>query len=336
MIGLGKRLLYILLAFTSTLVAGALGYRFIEGWTFFEGLYMSVISITTVGFTEVRPLSPEGRIFTSILIMVGVAVITFSFGAITRYFVAGEIRGLLGERKMRRIIQSMHDHILVCGFGRMGYELCRSLQKEGKAFIVVDPNENSIRHAQDEGYIAYCGDPGKDETLRECRIDRAAGLAAVSDDDGQNLMVVLSARTLKPDLTIVARVSADDGPGKFLRAGANNVFLPYQTGGQRLAQLLVRPKVIGFLEQILFADSPLKIQMDNFRVGEGCEIEGSNLREARIRERTGVYIVGLVPAGTGAPTDLEPSTVLNAGDTVIALGKREQLDCLARMLKSPE
>jgi len=336
MTGIRRHLLQIVLLFSTTLLAGALGYRVIEGWPFLEGLYMSIITVTTVGFSEIRPLSPDGRLFTAFLIVVGVLIITYSFGAITRYFVAGELRGFLGEQRMKRLIASMRDHVIVCGFGRMGQEVCHELQREGRAFIVVDQKDESAKHAQEEGYIAHCGDPGLDETLRECRIDKSIGLVAASDDDAQNLMVVLSARALRPDLAIVARVSADDGPEKFLRAGANNVFLPYKTGGRRLSQLLLRPEVVGFLEHILHDESALGIMIEDFIVGDKCEIRGMNLRDAKIRERTGVYVVGIKRKDTGIHPEITPTTVLESGDTIIALGKREQLDKLNLLLSNPD
>ncbi len=221
-----RRLIYIALVFIFTLTAGAVGFHFIEGWSALDSIYMSVITVTTVGFSEVHPLSPSGKLFTSVLILLGVATITYSFGAISNYVIAGELRGFLGERKMKRIIASMKNHVIVCGYGRMGHEVCQELRREGRSFLVVDEKEGSVHQAQEHGYIAFNGDPGLDETLKECGIDRATGLAAVSDDDAKNLMVVISARGLNRGLPIVARVSQEDAPEKFIRAGADSDFLP--------------------------------------------------------------------------------------------------------------
>jgi len=329
--GLAQRILVVLGLLSLTITAGAAGYWVIEGWGIVDSLYMSVITVTTVGFEEVQPLSPEGRAFTAILILLGVGGITYSFGTITNYLIAGELRGYLGARRMKRLISSMSNHHIVCGFGRMGQEVCKELQREGRAFIVVDPNEQSIESARQKGYTALNGDPGLDETLRECRIEKAVGLAAVSDDDAKNLMVVISARGLKDNLAVVARVSEEDAPEKFLRAGADRVFLPYLTGGRRVAQMLVRPAVVGFIEDVLHDESSTGMLIENFIVEEGSGLEGRSLAEAGIREKTGAYVVGL-QGKTGIVADLGPRSILEAGDTVIAIGKRKQLDLLGRLL----
>jgi len=329
--GLARRLLVVSGLMFSVIATGACGYWIIEGWGFIDSLYMSVITVTTVGFEEVQPLSSAGRAFTAILILLGVGGITYSFGTITNYLIAGELRGYLGARRMKRLISSLKDHYIVCGFGRMGQEVCRELQREGRAFIVVDQNEESIEKAREKGYIALSGDPGLDETLRECGIESAVGLTAVSDDDAKNLMVVISARGLKRRLAIVARVSGEDAPEKFLRAGAGSVFLPYLTGGRRVAQMLVRPAVVGFIEDVLHDRSSTGMLIENFTVVEGSRLEGRTLVEARIREETGAYVVGL-QRETGIVADLGPRTVLQAGDTVIAIGRRDQLDLLGQSL----
>jgi len=229
---------------------------------------------------------------------------------------------------MKRLISSMGGHYLICGFGRMGQEVCKELKREGRSFIVVDENEESIEKAWKLGYTALRADPGLDQTLRDCNIEKAVGLAAASDNDAKNLLVVISARGLKKDLAIVARVSEEDAPEKFLRAGAGSVFLPYLTGGRRVAQMLVRPAVVGFIENVLHDESSTGMLMENFTVEQGSGLEGKTLAETRIREQTGAYVVGL-QRETGIVADLDPGTVLEAGDTVIAIGKRAQLDALA-------
>lgn len=329
---LANRLFVVVAWLFFTLSTGAAGYWIIEGWNLVDSLYMSVITVTTVGFEEVQPLSPAGRAFTAFLILIGVGGITFSFATIANYLIAGEFRGYLGARKMKRLISSMSNHYIVCGFGRMGQEVCKELTRERRPFIVVDQNEESIEKARELGYTSLNGDPGLDETLRECGIDKAIGLAAVSDDDAKNLMVVISARGLKQNVAVVARVSGEDAPEKFVRAGAGKVFLPYLTGGRRIAQMLVRPAVVGFIEDILHDESSTGMLMENFTVEEGSELEGKTLAEAGIREKTGAHVVGL-QREVGLVADFNPRTVLEAGDTVIAIGKRQQLDRLLDTLK---
>jgi voltage-gated potassium channel len=331
-----RRLIYIWLVFLSTLLAGAFGYSAIEDWPFVDALYMSIITVTTVGFSEVHPLSDQGRMFTTLLILLGVACFTFSFGVITNYVIAGELRGLLGERKMRRLISSIRNHVIICGYGRMGHEMCLELQREGKSFIVVDENEDSVRQAQDDGYTAFRGDPGLDETLTECGIERASGLAAVADSDAKNLMVVISARGLNSALPIVARASAEDAPEKFMRAGADSIYLPYRTAGRRLVQMMIRPEVVGFFEDIMHDESALGVTFESLAVSAGSELDGKTLKEAAIRARTGVHIVGVKRVESGLEPDLTPSTVLQAGDTIFVMGQSDQLDELSELLTKSE
>lgn len=329
---LQNRFFRIALLFTITILFGTFGYRIIEGWSMVNCLYMAVITLTTVGFSEVSPLSPAGRAFTVVLILFGVGSITYSFGALANYVIAGELQGFLGVRRMKRRIDSLKDHVLICGYGRMGREICVELEREEKPFVVIDANEESFRQAVEDGYLAYLGDPGLDDTLKACGIEQAKGVSVVSDDDAKNIMVIISARGLNPDLQIVARVSADDAPDKFIRAGADSVFLPYKTGGRRLAQMLVRPEVVGFLEDILHDESSLGVLIEDIVVEKGCELEGLSLKDARIRDRTGVYVVGIKRPGEGTVPDLKPTTELKAGDRLIVLGKKEQLSELEMLL----
>jgi len=329
---LRQRLFLIGLIFVSIMTAGTLGYSVIEGWSLGDALYMSVITVTTVGFSEVRPLSGAGRAFTVCLILLGVAGMTFAFGAISNYLVAGEIRGFLGERRVKRLIAAMKNHVLVCGYGRMAREVCRELEREDRAFVVVDEKEESVRHARERGYPAFHGDPGTDDVLRECGIERADSLAATSDDDAKNLMVVITARGLNRDLPIVARVSAEDAPEKFIRAGANSVFLPYRTGGRRMAQMLLRPEVVGFIEDVLH-ESSVGLSIENLTVGSGSLLDGKTLVEAAIREKTGVYVLGIKRPGVGTLVDFRPSTALLAGDKLIVIGKKDQLDAIEKLVR---
>jgi voltage-gated potassium channel len=315
---------------------GALGYRVFEGWPLIDSFYMAVITVTTVGFSEVHPLTPGGRFFTAVLALLGVGAITYSFGAITRYLIAGELGGLLGERRMRRLISSMHNHFIVCGYGRMGHEVCLELQRERTAFVVIDENEESVQTARDHGYVAFLGDPGLDETLRECHIEKASGLATVSDDDAKNLMVVISARGLNPELPLVARASTEETHEKFIRAGADSVFIPYRTGGQRLAQMLVRPEVVVFLEDVLHDKSSTGLMLEHFEIKQGSWLDGQSLGDSRIRENTGAFVVGLKRKISGIEPDLHPSLVFQAGDSLIVLGKRDQLDALEKLFHNSE
>jgi voltage-gated potassium channel len=329
---LGRRILNILIVFTAVIGFGTIGYRLIEGWSWVDGFYMAVITVTTVGFGEAHPLSLEGRLFTTILILLGVGAITYAFSALANYLIAGELKGFLEERRMKREIDSMDNHFIVCGYGRMGREVCSELKRQRRSVLVVDENGDSIQQASAAGLLVVHGNPGLDLTLKQSGIERAAGLVAASDNDANNLLVVLSAKALNASLEIVARVSEDGLADKFFRVGARSVFSPYKTGGRRLAQILVQPEVIDFLDVVMH-DESLELLLEHFTVAKGSELDGKTLGEAQIRQLTGATVIGLKSPGEGIIPSLHLSTLIKGEDSVIALGTHQQLKELEGMLK---
>jgi voltage-gated potassium channel len=328
---LERRLLNIGLIFGSIIVLGGVGYALIEGWPWIDAFYMAIITVTTVGFAEVHPLTPAGRLFTAVLIMLGVGGITYSFSALTTYVIAGELQGVLETRRMKHQIGSMMEHYIVCGFGRVGYQVCAELKREGHPLVVVDTNQPSIERARAQGYPVVVGNAGDDQVLHEAGVERARGLVAAVDSDAANLLVVLSARALNRELYIVARANFEDTEAKLLRAGADRVISPYSLGGRRMAQMLLRPDVIDFLDVVMH-DESLELLLENLTVGSGCALDRCTVGEARIREKTGTNILGLKRQEGGITISPEPSTVLCAGDVLVALGTRRQLQSLAQML----
>jgi voltage-gated potassium channel len=214
----------------------------------------------------------------------------------------------------------------------MGHEICEELQRQGKAFVVVDSAVESLERARKAGYVTIHGDPGLDATLIEGGIERARGLAAVSDDDARNIMVVISAQGLNPKLTIVARASAEDVPEKFFRAGADSVFLPYRTGGQRIAQTLLRPAVVSFLEEMQYDEVKAGSLIEAVRVEKGSILDGNTLAGAKIREQAGFSVLGIIHPESGIEPDLGPSSLIRAGDTLIVLGKADRFEALEQLL----
>jgi voltage-gated potassium channel len=330
---LERRLLRIILVFGTIIAVGGVGYRLIQGWSWLDSFYMAIITVTTVGFGEVRPLKPEGRLFTSLLILLGVGGITYSFSALTNYIIAGELRGQLEERRMKRHIASLKGHFIVCGFGRVGYQVCAEFKREGHPLVVVDDNAPSIERAKAQGYLVIDGDAGNDEVLRQAGIERARGLVAAVDSDAANLLVVLSARSLNPNLDIVARANFEETETKLLQAGANRVISPYSLGGRRMAQMLIRADVVDFLDVVMH-DESLELLLENLTVGAGCPLDNCAVGEAHIRERTGANILGLKRKEGGVILSPEPTTALYAGDVLIALGTRRQLGELAKIVQA--
>ncbi len=237
---------------------------------------------------------------------------------------------------MKREILSLRTHYLVCGFGRMGYEVSKELARQHLPFVVVDELEESIERAQEFGFMALRADPGLDETLVECGIEHAKGLAAVSDDDRKNLMVVVTARLLNPTLTIVARASAEDVPEKFFRVGADSVYLPYRTGGRRIAQTLLRPAVVNFCDEVLAGRASRSNTIEALRLEKGSILEGATIGASGIRENTGVQVVAIKRQTGELEADLGPLTQFRAGDTVIVLGGLDGLTKLADLMLNRE
>jgi voltage-gated potassium channel len=330
---LERHLATIALLFATILAIGSVGYVLIEGWAWADALYMSVITVTTVGFGEVSPLSQAGRLFTSALIVLGVGAITYSFTALANYLIAGELGDVLEEFRMKRQIDKLEDHYVVCGFGLVGQEVCAQLRQEGQLFVVVDTDPNSLAKARESGYLAIQGDAGDDDILQAASIRTAKGLVAAVASDAANLYVVLTSRALNQNLFIVARGGSKDATSKLLRAGADRVISPYSLGGRLIAQTLVRPNVVDFLDVLLYDDS-LKLFLEDLVVGQGCTLDRVTVGDARIREITGANVLGIRRDGQVIVSPAT-STELQSGDVLVALGTRRQLAALADQVRSP-
>jgi voltage-gated potassium channel len=298
-----------------------------------DSLYMAIITVTTVGFSEVHPLSVPGRVFTAILIVLGVGGITFTFTSVTNYIVAGELRGFLKERKMQRVIDTLSGHYVVCGFGEMGRQVCQELRRKSCELVVVDIREEAVAKARDLGFLALQGDAGVDVVLKNAGISRASGLVVATNEDATNLLVVLSARVLRADMPVVARANLEEVAKKLQRVGADRVISPQSIAGRRMAQMLLNPEICEFLD-IVSHDESLELLLENFRIVPHSILSGKSLRDSRIRELTGASIVGLKRPGEGILSSLKPDSVLETGDIVFALGTREQVESLSLMIES--
>lgn len=235
-----KRLVPALVVFATIILLGTAGYRWIESWSLVDSFYMAVITISTVGFGEVSPLSPQGEAFTIVLIVLGVGTITYAITSLTDVLIAGELRGLLRSRRMKHLIDKLAGHYVVCGYGEMGRQICRELARSGCSMVVVDIDPRAVQLASQNGVLAVEGDAGMDSVLQECGIARAAGLVVATDDDATNLLVVLTARGLNATFPIIARANLEQVVGKLLRAGANRALFPQSLAGRRMAEMLLQ------------------------------------------------------------------------------------------------
>jgi voltage-gated potassium channel len=314
----------------TVLVAGTAGYVLVEGWSFLDSLYMTVITIATVGFREVRPLSDAGRVMTMGLILAGVGALLYSFGTIVEFMVEGHLRAILEGRRMQKRISELSDHYIIVGIGRVGSVVARSLMDEGVPFVVIDSCEECRAAAEEAGWLFVHGDATSEDVLLQAGVERAKGLVAAVDTDADNLFVVLTARMLNPDLFIVARSTSLASERKILGSGADRVITPNVIGGRRMAAMLLRPVVTDYLDVVMHGDA-LEYRLDAMRVRPGSELDGKTIGQVRVRDKTGAFVLA-VRAGDAVNPNPGADTRFSAGDEIIALGTREQLAELEKMV----
>jgi voltage-gated potassium channel len=326
-------LIAILLAFT--IAMGTAGFVWIEHYPVFDAFYMTLITISTVGYGEVHPLSQAGRYFNSFLILFGVSVMFFSVGAITQIVIELELQDPFGKRRSKRMIDQLEKHVIVCGFGRVGRSVAHELQSAGAPFVVIDKNEERVERAMAAGIIAFAADATRDEALRAAGISRAIGLVSALATDAENLFVILSAKSLNPKLNVVTRAAEEEAEEKLRRAGANTVFAPYTITGHRLAQSILRPHVSRFLD-FTTQTMGLDVAIEQIQVSAGTEFASKTLREMQLRRELGIIVLAIrKPGGQmifNPPADME----MSAGDFLIAMGEVPNLQRLERLLLGEE
>jgi voltage-gated potassium channel len=293
---------------------------------------MTITTITTIGYGEVKPLSGPGRVFTMFVALVGIGSLFYTFSVVMEFLVERRIANTGWRRQMARRIQELREHVVVAGLGRVGRQAAQELQEAQAAFVVVDPGEAAVRAAEERGYLLLPGDATEDAVLERAGIRRARGLIVTTADDATNMYIVLSARVLNPGLHIVSRAVDETSVPKLIRAGANRAISPYAIGGHRLAHLILSPTVVDFFETALRrGDETLSIE--DVAVEAGSPIVGKSLSDLDIRETTGVTVLAVMRKGS--PLVNPPGTlVLQNGDRLLTLGTREQLRLLERLLTS--
>jgi voltage-gated potassium channel len=324
---LPRRHLLLILIPPLFLLVGTIGYRLIEGpsWSLFDALYMTVITVTTVGFQEVHELSPAGRGFTIVLSLTGVFILLYVASEVIRSVVSGELRETVGRRQMERTLAEMRDHAIVCGLGRMGRRVCKEFETQRLPYVAIERDEKLLEDFAGRVGVYIHGDATSDEVLRRAGVERAKALLAVVASDAENLYITLSARLLNEKLAIVARAEEEGAEVKFRRAGANHVVSPYVTGGFRLAQAILRPTVVDFIELATRSDH-MEIQIEEIDLRPGSPLVGQSLGERRVHQELGVTVVAIKRANGELVSNPSGSTVLEADSTLIVLGHREQLD----------
>jgi len=310
---------------------GVTGYMTIEGWSLLDSLYMTIITLGTVGFKEVHDLSPYGKIFTICLIVFGVSVLGYIVGSLAQIMFEGQIQRIIGRKKVEKRIDSLTDHYIICGFGRIGQLICKEFAAKPIPFLVIEKFPEAHDKLHHEEYLHIRGDAAEDDTLLRAGIKRAKGLISVVTSDSENVYITLTARGLNPDLYILARSGEEGSEIKLRRAGANKVVSPYVIGGGRMAQAILRPNVVDFIE-IATGREHLELQMEEIQIPISSAFVGENLISSGFRKETGTIIVGIKKGNGKMVFNPDSHSRIEAGDTLIVLGNPSAIQKLEDLI----
>jgi voltage-gated potassium channel len=315
----------------ATILFGTGSYVFIEGMTPFEAFYMTMITISTVGFSEIKPLSEVGRGITIIVIVMGISLLTYTLGQVARIFVEGELRKVLGRRKLERQIAALQDHYIICGYGRIGHVIVKELTAAGIPLVVIDQSPAAIEALEAMGAIYLNMDATSDEALSAAGIDRARGLVTAVSSDADNVFISLSAKGIRPDIFILARASDVKNESKLLRAGASRVVCPYQMGGRRMAEILHKPTVVDFLDQTMMHNA-LGLQMEEAVIAADSPLTGQTVVSSNLRQEFGVIIVAIKRNSGEMIFNPGPHETFQAGDVIVVIGKTSELERMSQVI----
>ncbi len=329
-IGPQERRLRVLIAVVILIIGGGtLGYMLIEGWSLLDSLYMTVITITTIGYGEVHSLDadPTGRLFTIILIIVGVGSTFYALGLIFQMFLEGHIRRVMGRRKMRKEVRHLKDHLIVCGYGRVGQQVVQELRKRKAQLVVIESNQELIEEMAQEDILYVPGDSTNDDTLIAAGVKRARGLIVAIPGEADNVYIALSARQINADLNITTRADSPRAESKMLLAGANQVVCPHRIGGMRMALSAISPNVVDFME-IAAGDGGAGPRLEEIRVGKGSELEDRTLMDSPIRSKLDIVVVAIKKSDGKLVFNLRSDTKIKSEDILIVVGETANLEKL--------
>jgi len=314
-----------LLLLVAILTLGTMSYTVIEDMPVFDAFYMTLITISTVGFSEIRPLTQAGRLVTVFIIVTGISTLTYFLGQVFSLFLEGELQRILGRRKLVKQIETISNHYIVCGYGRIGKIVCSELSAAGIPFIVVEANEGKITELDRDLRLYIIDDATTEEALKRAGIMRARGLVTAVKEDANNVFITLTAKGLCADIFVLSRASEEKNQEKMMRAGASRVVCPYLIGGRRMAQVIRRPNVVDFIDDTMTCH-PLGLSMEEAVISTHSPLVGKSILESNVRSQFGVMIVAIKRSGDEMVFSPNPNEVLNAGETIIFLGRKDDLD----------
>jgi len=318
------------MALAALTVAGTVGFHVIEGWSWFDSFYMVVITLSTIGYQEVHPLSHAGRVFNTVLIITGVAMVFLMVGALTQALLEFELVKVFGRRRMEREVANLKNHYIICGAGRVGHSVARELGRKPCPFLIVESDEKSAAEL-DPKWLVLVGDAASEKTLREAGVDRAIGLVAATTTDATNIYIVLTARSLNPRLKIIARASEEPAEKHLKTAGADVVISPYAAAGHRIAQSFLRPNVLDFLDIATDRSGTLEMIIEEIRVSEGSSLAETTVGASGIHHQFGIMILAIRRQDGGTRFNPKAQEPIRAGDYLIAMGEPAQLATLENL-----
>jgi voltage-gated potassium channel len=312
---------------------GSAGFHFIEGWSWFDSVYMVVTTFTTIGYGEVHPLSHAGRMFNIFLILMGVGNVFLIIGALTQSVLEVEFNQFFGRRKMEREISRLSGHYIICGAGRVGRSVARELARKPAPFVIIDSDELKVAKFSDEGWNIIVGDATKEHVLRMARIETAAGLVAASTTDAINTYIVLTARGINPKLKIIARASEEDAEKHLNTAGADSVISPYTFAGYRIAHSFLRPNVLDFIEIAMLQNQELGLEIEEIKVGANSPFAHKTVRDSHIRQELDVIVLAIKRPGEQMLFNPKSDDMINSGDQIVVMGQPGRLRKLEELAK---
>lgn len=321
------------LALSGLVVIGAVGFRWLEGLSPVDAVYMAIITLSTVGFGEVKPLSPAGRLFTVGLIVGGGGLAAYVITGVAELLISDHWRDFWERRRRARMLSQLSNHVIVCGYGRVGRSIVHTLQAEGVAFVVIDQDADKVAHLATAGVLVVHGNAANEARLDEAGLPRARALLVAANSDAENVFIVLTARGLRPDVFIAARANFEESESKLLRAGANRVILPYRIAGRRMVTMLMRSAVADFLDEVVHADGQ-ELLLEQVPVLAGSPLAGHTLGEVQLRTRLDVNVLACRAADGAVLTRPNGQTRLLPGMALIVLGTNAHLQELLRLAQS--
>lgn len=326
-----RRFRYAVGALVFILAAGTVGYRLIEGWSLLDSLYMTLITISTVGFKEVSPLSSAGKIFTMVIILSGIGTAAYALATAIEFMVEGHFFGLMGRRAMEKRISELENHYIICGYGRVGQQIAKELKSASAPIVVIDHNPEALEACKADGHLYIEGNAADDEVLKKGNIHRAKGLVAASDSDPDNVFITLAARGLSSNLFIVARASQESSLQKLHKAGADRVISPYLIAGRRMSSLLLRPLVADYLDIVTHAEN-LEFKLEEVVINKDSSVNGLSIKDSSLRDKVGVLVLAIKKSDGNIVANPPIDTIILEGDRLVIMGTSEQLRMLEALV----